>query len=352
MNLFSALGLTTELRDAMAQVQSALQQREAADLAVAANARSIEAATEAIPELDSIASRLHAEAIKCEALASANGASKTDVSKAVKVADKAALDLTEKKRELERATAARDVLVDMARGADAAVIEEKAAFTAALAAYRQQPLSALEDDLLAACAGREPLGNVLAAARSVDAEFPGGLCTPLLDSLKIISPLTYRVSHDEIGRPRVSGTDLLAEAIIPVTLPEDAAFSLRDINAIVNALKRHRPFTMPKLSTHATANAPPRSETEQRRYDEAAERVRRSEKEYDERELRSQQPRPEEQRRKWSVDVRSPRTPAPNSDISASASALGAANNDGGMLSDEWRRIGALPQESADQRDR
>ena len=334
MNLFHALAITPELHDAISQLQSVLRQREDADLAVAANARSIEAATAAIPDLDSVAARLHAEAIKCEALASASGASKADVSKAVKAADKAALDLTEKKRELERATAARGVLADMARDADAAIAHDKAAFTSALAAYREQPLVGLEDDLLAACAGRVALREVLAAARAVDAEFPGGLCTPILDNLKIISPRAYRISHDEIGRSRISGTDLLAEEAVPATLPEDAALALREINAIVAALKRHKPFTMPKLSTPTEAPAPQRSALEQRRYNEAAERIRRSEEEWDQRQANSKKPRTAEQRREWSLDVRYPGTPAPRSDNSVNA----GADLDG-SISDEWRRI-------------
>ncbi|MDR6419882.1 hypothetical protein J2801_002133 [Paraburkholderia phenoliruptrix] len=345
MNLFTALLITPELRDAISLALSALQQREAADLAVAANARSIEVASAAIPELDSTAARLHAEAIKCEALAAANGASKADVSKAVKAADRAALDLAENKRALERATAARTVLADMARDADTGIAHAKGEFTSALAAYREQPLSALEDDLLAACAGRVALRDVIAAARAVDAEFPGGLCTPILDNLKIISPRAYRISHDEIGRPRVSGTDLLAKEPASAALPEEAALALREINAIADALKRHKPFTMPKLATSAaTPPLPARSAHEQRRYDEAAERIRQSEQEYDQRQRRSQQPQSEEQRRKWTQDVRQPGTPVPcTSQNRAQARALpsqvGQRSPDGN-LGDEYQWLG------------
>lgn len=343
MNLFNALETPPELRDAIEQTRSAIQQRADADLAVAVNAQSIEAATVTILELEGIAARLHAESIKCEALASANAASKTDLSKAVKAADKAAIDLAEKKRALERSTAARPVLVDMARDADATIALAKASLTSALAAYREQLLSGLEDDLREACNGSVSFRNALAAARTVDAEFPGGLCTPLLDNLKIISPRTYRISHDEIGRPRVSGTDLLAEEVVTVTLPEQAALALRDINEIVNALKRHKPFTMAKLSTHVTSATPPRSAAEQKRYDEAAERIRQSEQEYDERERRSKLPQNEEQQRKWTLVVRYPGTPVGSNPLLADLD---------GNVSDEWRRTGMLPPESADQRNR
>lgn len=343
MNLFSALGMTPELRDAVSQAQSALQRRAGADLAVAANAQSIEAANAKIPELEAVAARLHAESITCEALASANAASKTDVSKAVKAADKAAIDLAETKRALGRATAARSALADMARDADTAILLAKAELTSAAAAYREQLLSGLEDDLLAACSGRVALRAVIAAARAVDVEFPGGLCAPLLDNLKIISPRAYRVSHDEIGRPQVSGTDLLAKEVIPSTLPEEAALSLRDINAIVNALKRHKPFTMAKLSTHATAEMPQRSAAEQKRYDEAAERIRRSEEEYDQRAARAQQKQTPDERPKWTVDIRYPGTPVGSNPLRADLD---------GNISDEWRRTGMLPPESADQYNR
>jgi len=335
MNLFDSLVVTPELKDAMSRMQLSLRQREDADLAIAANARSIEAANAATPELESIATRLQAEAIKCEALASASVVSKADVGKAVKTADKAHLDLTEKKRELERATAARGVLADMARDADAVIAQDKAAFISALAAYREQPLIALKDDLLAACDGRASLRDVLAAARAVDVEFPGGLCTPLLDNLKIISPCGYRISHDEIGRARVSGTDLLADEAVPATLPEEAALLLREIDAIVDALKRHKPFRMPKLTTPATAPAAPRSAQEQRRYDEAAEHIRRSEEEYDQREARRNQ---SAKGHSWSVSgpLNNPGRYEPHTATNGNA----AASDLDGSISDEWNRIG------------
>lgn len=343
MNLFSSLGVTPELRNAMSQARSALQQRADADLAVASNARSIEAANATIPALESAAARLHAESIKCEALASANSASKADVNKAVKAADKAALDLAEKKRELERATAARGVLVDMARDADTVIVLTKATLTSALAGYREQLLGGLEDDLRAACAGSVSLMRVLAAARAVDAEFPGGLCRPLLDNLTIISPRTYRVSHDEIGRQRVSGTDLLAEEVISATLPEEAALSLRDIKTIVDAFKRHKAFTMPKIDAPLEPyEIKSSSVTERKRW--AAERANAAE---------------------WSppkstwvagpTNVREPGTPVParlpaRASNEVNTAAASAATNLDGNISDEWRRIGAFPPESADQR--
>ena len=342
MNLFRALVMLPELRDAIEQTQLAVQQRANADLAIAANARSIEAANASIPELESFAARLQAESIKCEALVSANSGSKADVTKAVRVADKAALDLAEKKRALERATAARGVLADMARDADAAIVLAKAALTSALAEYREQLLGGLEDDLHAACAGSVSLMRVLAAARAVDAEFPGGLCTPLLDNLKIISPRAYRVSHDEIGRPRVTGTDLLEE-VIPATLPEEAALSLHDINAIVDALKRHKPFTMPKIDiTREPYEIKSSSVTERKRW--AAERANAAE---------------------WSppkstwvagpTNVREPGTPVParphaRASNEVNTAAASAATSRDGNISDEWRRIGEFPPESADQR--
>jgi hypothetical protein len=238
------------------------------------------------------------------------------------------------------------VLADMARGADAIIAQEKAAFTSALTSYREQPLGALEDDLLAACDGRASLRDVLAAARAVDVEFPGGLCTPLLDNLKIISPCGYRISHDEIGRARVSGADLLADEAVPATLPEEAALLLREINAIVDALKRHKPFRMPKLTTPATAPAAPRSAQEQRRYDEAAERIRRSGEEYDQRQARRDQPA---KGHSWSVSgpLNNPGRYEPrNAEVNSSAVALGSGSDDHDMLSDEFRRTGALPADS------
>jgi hypothetical protein len=346
MNLFLALTVTPELRDAISQAHSAVQRRADADLAVAANARGIEAANTIIPELESLASRLHAEAIKCEALASAKGAAKSEVNKAVKAADNAALDLAAKKCELERATAARNVLADMARDADTSIVLAKAAFTSALAAYREQPLGALEDDLRAACAGRAALRDVVAAARAVDANFPGGLCTPLLDNLKIISPLGYRVIHDDIGRARVSGSDLLAEEAMLATLPEEAALSLREINALVDALKRHRPFTMPKL-TEPTAFSPKRTEAEQRRFDSAVreneERQRISDEEQERREARSREPYEKKSQ------VREPGTPAPSRTGHANAAHHHFADDDG-TVSAEWRRIGVLQPSEGDVR--
>ncbi|MBN3848356.1 hypothetical protein G3N58_16180 [Paraburkholderia sp. Ac-20342] len=347
MNLFVELAFTPELRTAMSQVQSALESRANAVLAIEANARDLESASTELPKLEQIAAQLQAEAIKCEALVAANGASKTDVTKAVKAADKAAVDFAEMKRKIERAMAARAVLLGMARDADAAIVEVKAEFTAVLAGQREQANGGFEIDLREACAGRVSLIEVVAVARAVDAEFPGGLCRLLLSNLKIISPRAYRTSHDGFGPARVTGTDLLTEEVMPATLPEEVSLSLREINAVVDALRRHKPFNAPKLQQPQQAEKPPRSALEQKRYDEAAERIRRSEEEYDERERRSKQPQTAEQRRKWTMDVRYPGTPAPRHDINASAAALGITGDDGGTVSDELRRIGALPSDSA-----
>jgi len=341
MNLLRELELTPDLQAAVSQVRSALDSRENASLAVDANARTLESANSLHPELEKTAAHLYAEVIKSEALAAANATSKADLTKAIKAADKASLDVAENKRGIERATAARDVLINMARDADGAVQLAKAELTSALATFRELPLAGLEDDLRAACVGRIALTDVLAAARAVDAEFPGGLCTQLLDSLKIISPRAYRVGYDEIGRIRVSGSDLLAEEAVTFTLPEEIALSLREINAAVDSLKRFRPYTPPKLSDNTMLK---RTEAQQRRFEESVRENDERQKRYDEelvrREARSREPY------KTKSAVRQPGTPAPRSMGASNASRLQL--DDGGTVSDEWRRIGALPPESAD----
>jgi len=337
VNLFHALVATPELQATMSQVQLAIQQRSDADLAVAANGQNIESANAVLPELEREAAELHAQATRTEALVSANRATKADVARAVKAADKAAIDAAEKKREIERATAARDVLAEMARDADSAIKAAKAAFTATLTAFRERLLCAFEEDLLQACAALAP---VVLAAKAVDADFPGRLCAPLINDLKITSPRGYRVHHADYGPSRVSGTDLLAVGTPAPSLPEDAALTLRDIRAIVDALNRHQPFTMPKLSqigaTEQRPESPTRSPSEQRRYDEAAERIRRSEEEFDQREHRSKQPQTPEERRKWSLDVREPGTPVPPA--RGRLGNLSARSHDGDV-SEEYARI-------------
>ena len=335
MNLFHSLALTPELQTAISQVQSALRRRADADLAAAANVRNIDAGNALLPELEQTAARLHAEAIKSEALASGSGASKTDVTKAVKAADKAAIDVAEKRREIERATAARSVLADMARDADVAITAAKAEFTSALAAFREQLLAAFEADLREACATLVP---VVLAAKAVDADFPGRLCAPLLDNIKLVSPCGYRVSPDDRGGWRVSGRDLLAIEVQASTVPEGAALALREIGAVVDALRRHKPFVPPKPSQLAT--------TEPRRLSAADERWNKEQRQAIE---NWKPPKGAGPGHSWSVSgpLDNPGRYKPrNAQISSSAAAPDAQSDDHGTLSDEWRRIGALPPDS------
>ncbi|RQS00229.1 hypothetical protein [Burkholderia sp. Bp8991] len=251
MNLHSALRANDQVEAAIAEVRSAIQRRADADLAFTACCRNLDQANAALPELDRTAARLQAEAIQCEALSAAQNASKADVSKAVKAADKAALDVTEKKREIERQTAAREMLVEMARTADEAVNAAKAKFTAAVAAVRAGLLTALEDDLVQAL--NEALFPILSAAKAIDDCFPGGLDRSWLGDLQLVSPRNHR-------------TNLLKPIPNTARLPEQADLTLREIAATTKALQSHKAFVPPS----PPQERPKRTEWEQRRFEERA----------------------------------------------------------------------------------
>ncbi|WP_176043625.1 hypothetical protein [Burkholderia vietnamiensis] len=275
MNLHNALRTNAQLEAAIADVRSAIQNRANADLAFTACCNNLDQANAALPELDRTAARLQAEAIQYEALSAANNASKADVTKAVKAADKAALDVTEKKREIERHMAAREMLMEMARAADEAVNAAKAKFTAAVAAVRAGLLAALEEDLVQAF--NDALFPILSAAKAVDDCFPGGLSRSWFSELQLMSPRNHRAN-------------LLKPIPETARLPEQADLTLREIAATTKALQNHKAFMPPQAKAPQTETRQ-RSAREQQRYDEAAERIRRSEEEFDRRQERSNAPK-------------------------------------------------------------
>lgn len=274
MNLHDALRTNAQLEAAIADVRAAIQSRANADLAFTACCNNLDQANAALPELDRTAALLQAEAIQYEALSAANNASKADVTKAVKAADKAALDVTEKKREIERQTAAREMLMEMARAADEAVNAAKAKFTAAVAAVRAGLLTALEEDLMQAL--NETLFPIVSAAKAIDDCFPGGLDRSWFSDLQLISPRNHR-------------TNLLKLIPDGARLPEHADLTLREIAAITKALQSHKGFMPPQVKV-PQSEVRQRTAREQQRFDEAAERIRRSEEEFDRRQERSKAP--------------------------------------------------------------
>ncbi|HGO6126869.1 TPA: hypothetical protein ACK3RK_005423 [Burkholderia cepacia] len=274
MNLHDALRTNAQLEAAIADVQSAIQSRANADLAFIACCNNLDQASAALPELDRAAALLQAEAIQYEALSATNNASKADVTKAVKAADKAALDVTEKKREIERQIAAREMLMEMARAADEAVNAAKAKFTVAVAAVRAGLLTALEEDLVEAL--NEALFPILGAAKAIEDCFPGGLDRSWFSDLQLMSPRNHR-------------TNLLKPIPDMARLPEHADLTLREITATTKALKSHKAFTPPQVKA-PQSEVRQRPAREQQRFDEAAERIRQSEEEYDRRQERSKAP--------------------------------------------------------------
>ncbi|WP_367189341.1 hypothetical protein [Burkholderia sp. Ed8] len=273
MNLHEALRTNVQLEAAIADVRAAIQSRANADLAFTSCCNNLDQANAALPELDRTAACLQAEAIQCEALSAANNASKADVTKAVKAADKAALDVTEKKREIERQMAAREMLIEMARAADEAVNAAKAKFTAAVAAVRAGLLTALEEDLVQAF--NNALFPILSAAKAIDNCFPGGLDRSWFSDLQLMSPRNHRAN-------------LLKPIPDTTRLPEQADLTLREIAATTKALQSHKAFMPPHAKVPQTETRQ-RSAREQQRFDEAAERIRRSEEEFDRRQERSKE---------------------------------------------------------------
>jgi len=296
MNIFDATkSVPADLRAILEDVKVALDGREVADRAAIANRDAIAAGGIRIVELEAASAVRDAEAVRAEARAAADADLKAEAVKAVKAADKANTELSDVRRAHERRIAAVEVLSADARAIDATIDDLKKRLTAAIAGYRKQILAALNEDLLEACA---PLIPVIQAAMTINGQIPdGGLARDWLDCAKLISPVDYRAEHDHFSHHvRVRGTDLLASQDPLPALPIGAMTVLQELAAVSAALKRHQPFTIPKLP-RPQAETPQRSPSEQRRYDEGAERIRRSEEEFDQRAERAKQPQTPEERR-------------------------------------------------------
>ena len=169
----------------------------------------------------------------------------------------------------------------------------------------------------------------------------GGLARDWLDCAKLISPVDCRSEHDHYSNHvRVRGTDLLASQDPLPTLPIGATTVLQDLAAVSAALKRHQPFTIRKLSAiEAAEEAARRRPLNGRQLEEQA-RNEAAQEAYDRwddaRAERAKQPQTPEERRKWSLDVREPGTPAPPA--RGRPGDLSARSHDGGV-SEEYARI-------------
>ncbi|MDN7906223.1 hypothetical protein QZM18_19185 [Burkholderia diffusa] len=287
MKIFDAAkDLPDDLRTVLDDIADTLDARASADRAAAANRDAIAAGHDRVTELEVTSKELDAQAIKAEAAAAANAGLRVEATKAAKAADRAASELADARRAHERRVAAVEHLNAEARSIDESIPELKKRLQTAMGNYRRQMLAAVNEDLIKACA---PLIPVIRAIAAVDAAMPnGGLAHDWLDCAKLISPVGYRSDHLD-HHVRVSGADLLATSDPLPELPTGAAIAIQEIVSVSTALRQHRAFQPP-------APKPPQTETrlrsarEQQRFDEAAERIRRSEEEYDRRQERSRAP--------------------------------------------------------------
>ncbi|MBR8303466.1 hypothetical protein KDW49_22415 [Burkholderia dolosa] len=287
MKIFDAAkDLPDELRTVLNDITDALDARAKADRAAAANQEAIASGHDRIAELEATTKELDARAIKAEAAAAANADLRAEATKAAKAADKAASELGDARHAHERRLAAVEHLNAEARSIDESIPDLKKRLQTAMGNYRKQMLAAVNEDLIKACA---PLIPVIRAIAAVDAVMPnGGLAHDWLDCAKLISPVGYRSDHLH-HHVRVSGTDLLATNDSLPELPTGAAIAIQDIVAVSTALRQHRPFQPPTPNVPQTETRQ-RSAREQQRFDEAAERIRQSEEEYDRRQERGKAP--------------------------------------------------------------
>ncbi|WP_150123373.1 hypothetical protein [Burkholderia cenocepacia] len=286
MKIFDAAkDLPDDLRAVLDDIKDALDARANADRAAAVNRDAISVGHDRIAELEATSKALDAQAVKAEASAAANAGLRAEATKAAKAADKAASELDDARRAHERRVAAVEHLNAEARLVDESIPELKQRLQTAMGNYRKQMLAAVNEDLIKACA---PLIPVIRAIAAVDAVMPnGGLAHDWLDCAKLISPVGYRSDHLH-HHVRVSGTDLLATSDPLPELPTGAAIAVQEIVAVSTALRQHRAFQPPTPQAPHTETRQ-RSAREQQRYDEAAERIRQSEEEFDRRQERSKE---------------------------------------------------------------
>jgi len=339
MEIFDAVKkLPDELRTVLDDIEDALDRHSNAERAASANLNAIAASDVRIDQLETGWKELCAEAVTAEAMVATDSSLKSEVSKMTKAADKMAGELADERRANERRVAAAELINAQARSIDDTIPDLKKRLQVATDLYRKEILAATHERLIDACREIVPIIQAVAA---INAVMPGGrLASDWLDCAKLISPVGYRADHFS-GHVRVLGTDLLATDEPLPTLPVGAATAMQELITVSTALARHRKYQPPKVPT---AEQPKRSEAQQRRFDEAVreneERQRRFDEELAQREARSREPY---QRKSM---VREPGTPVPRS-IGANSAPNAHFHDDGGTISDEWRRIGALPPDSA-----
>lgn len=238
MQLHHAIVITAELRATLDEARSGLNRRLDIDRAVAANQEALSAAEAMLEEMKASVGEFDAAAIHAEAAASIDPLKKPEVAKAIKAADRAANELAEKQREIERRTAAQGVLNESARVADEAIAAAKSKMTTASTAFRGQLQEAFAADLIEAC---KPLADVLRAAREIHDALPNGFCRQLLENTKVLDPRSFRVVSTD-SSDKIAGTDLLVDDHPSAETPPDARLALREIAEVGRALAAHRAF--------------------------------------------------------------------------------------------------------------
>lgn len=324
MKIFEAAKrLTAELRSTISEITDALDRRANAERAAVANLNAIMAAERRIAELEASSRELDAQVVKAEAMVATDSSLKSDATKAVKAADKAAAELADERRANERRVAAGAILDAEAAVVDDVIPELKTRLQAAMAGYCKQMLAAANEDLIEACA---PLIPIIQSIAAVNAVLPNGaLARDWLDCAKLISPVGYRSDH-LLGHVRVRGTDLLATTDPLPALPVGAATSIQEVVAISKALAQHRKYQPPKA---------PRTEAQERRLTASEQRWNQQQRQAIE---DWKPPKGAGPLRSWSqsgplVD------PGPSASRTA-GSANSPASDLNGNISDEWNRIG------------
>jgi|GEM_PF-5832189 len=241
MQLHQAIVITPQLRATLDEARTALARRVDIDRAVTANQEALRTTFSGLEEMKANVSAFDAAAIHAEAAASMDPSKKPEVAKAVKAADLAAAELVKRQRDIERRTAAQEVLNDSARAADEAIAAMRSRVAGAVKEVDMLLREAYAADLAEAC---KPLAGVLQAAREIHNALPGGFCRHLLENTKVLDPRSFRVVATD-AYSNVSGTDLLLGSHPSVEMPSDAQRALREISEVLKALAEHRPFVPP-----------------------------------------------------------------------------------------------------------
>jgi NADH/NAD ratio-sensing transcriptional regulator Rex len=266
MQLHHATSISPQLRAAIVEALAAIDKRAEVDRAVLHNQEALNSAAVGLAEIEAAAASLDAAAAQAEAAASMDPAKKAEVGKAIKAADKAAVELAEKQREIQRREAARNILIESAREADQTISAVKSSWPTAIAEFRGQLLEAFAEDLREACA---PLIPVVQAARAIHAALPYGFCEDLLKNIAVFDPRTVRTG-DRYAQVRITGIDFLADSEAIASAPTDFQLALREIAEVSKALQTHKPFVVQPLPTAKTPYVVKGSSvTEQKRRAEA-----------------------------------------------------------------------------------